>query len=204
MLYGKEYFVIVAGYLLGCICTGYYLVRFRTGDDIRNSGSGSTGARNVSRTLGKFGYAVTLILDILKGVIAVGLTVALGVECWAVVITFLAVVCGHIWPVQLRFRGGKGVAVMLGVMMVFDYRILVILVAACGFLYLCTRKYIISGAIGLLTLPIATVALKHPTFEIAGMILLVLTILFAHRANIYDVVQSYRSRAVQQAKEQGG
>lgn len=201
MLYGKEFFVIVAGYLLGCICTGYYLVRFRTGDDIRNSGSGSTGARNVSRTLGKFGYAVTLILDILKGVIAVGLTLALGVERWAVIITFLAVVCGHIWPVQLRFRGGKGVAVMLGAMMVFDYRILIILVAACGLLYLCTRKYIVSGAIGLLILPIATVALKHSMLDIAGMILLVLTILFAHRANIYDVIQSYQSKAVQQAKE---
>lgn len=204
MLHGKEFFVIVAGYLIGCICTGYYLVRFRTGDDIRNSGSGSTGARNVSRTLGKFGYAVTLILDILKGVIAVGLTMALGVERWAVIITFLAVVCGHIWPVQLRFRGGKGVAVMLGAMMVFDYRILIILVAACGLLYLCTRKYIVSGAIGLLILPIATVALKHPMLDIAGMILLVLTILFAHRANIYDGIQSYQSKAVQQAKEKGG
>lgn len=201
MLYGKEFFVIVAGYLMGCTCTGYYLVRFRTGNDIRNSGSGSTGARNVSRTLGKSGYAVTLILDIVRGIIAVGLTVTLGVERWAVVITFLAVVCGHILPVQLCFRGGKGVAVMLGAMMVFDYRVLIIVVAFCGLLYLCTRKYIISGAIGLLTLPIATVALKHPMLEIVGMVLLVLTILFAHRANIYDVIQSYQSKAVQQAKE---
>ena len=204
MLYGKEIFVIIAGYLLGCICTGYYWVRFRTGNDIRSSGSGSAGARNVSRTLGKSGYAVTLTLDIVKGVIAVGLAVVLSVERWAVVMTFLAVACGHIWPVQLRFQGGKGVAVMLGAMMVFDYRALIILVTACGLLYLCTRKYIISGAVGLLTLPVSAIVLKFPMSEIAGMILLILIILFAHRANIYDVIQSYQSEAAQQAKEQGG
>ena len=197
MVHGKEIFVIITGYCLGCICTGYYLVRFRTGNDIRNSGSGSTGARNVSRTLGKSGYAVTLALDILKGIIAVGLAVSLDVERWAVVAVFLAAVIGHIWPVQLRFRGGKGVAVMLGAMMVFDYRMLIVLVAVCALLYLCTKKYIISGALGLLTLPAAAVVLKYPMPEMMGMVLLTLMILFAHRENIYGVFRPQPSEITQ-------
>ena len=186
MVAGKEIFVIIAGYLIGCICTGYYLVRFRTGHDIRKCGSGSVGARNVSRTLGRSGYAITLALDIIRGLVAVGLAVLLSVDRWAVMITFLAVVCGHIWPIQLHFQGGKGVAITLGAMLIFDYRILVVLVASSAFLYLFTRRYIISGACGLLTMPLMAFILKYPTIEMIGVIMLVLIILYAHRKNIYD------------------
>ncbi|MCD6174503.1 MAG: glycerol-3-phosphate acyltransferase [Planctomycetes bacterium] len=195
MIYGKEILVVVAGYLLGCVCTGYYLVRLCTGNDVRNSGSGGTGARNVSRTLGKSGYAVTLAADIIKGVIAVGFALLLNIERWAVVVTFLAAVIGHIWPVQLRFRGGKGVAVMLGAMMVFDYRLLIVLVAVCALLYLFTRRYIISGAVGIFTLPATAVVLKYPMSEMIGMVVLILIILFAHRANIYEVFRPRRPEA---------
>lgn len=196
MEYGKEILVVVAGYLLGCVCTGYYLVRLRTGNDIRNSGSGSTGARNVSRTLGKSGYALTLAADIVKGVIAVGLAMLLNVERWAVVMTLLAVVIGHVWPIQLRFRGGKGVAVMLGALMVFDYRLLIVLVAVCAILYLFTRKYIISGMVGVFSLLAATVALKYPMTEMIGIVVLTMIILFAHRTNIYKV---FRPRSTEAA-----
>jgi glycerol-3-phosphate acyltransferase PlsY len=194
--YGKEILVVVAGYLLGCVCAGYYLVRLRTGNDIRKSGSGSTGARNVSRTLGKSGYALTLAADIAKGVIAVGLAMLLNVERWAVVMTFLAVVIGHVWPIQLRFRGGKGVAVMLGALMVFDYRLLIVLVAVCALLYLFTRKYIISGMVGVFSLLAAAVALNYPMTEMIGIVVLTIIILFAHRTNMYKV---FRPRSTEAA-----
>jgi len=101
---------LVGAYALGCFGTGYYLVRAQTGRDIREIGSGSLGARNVGRVLGRSGLCVTLLADFAKGGLAVwaarhltGTEVLTGVA-------LLAVTVGHVWPVQLGFRGGKGVA----------------------------------------------------------------------------------------------
>ena len=100
----------LGAYLLGCLATGYYLVRARTGRDIREIDSGSTGARNVGRVLGKTGFGLTVLGDFGKGALAVW-----GARHWThdhqlAALAMLAVVAGHIWPAQLRFRGGKGVA----------------------------------------------------------------------------------------------
>lgn len=192
MIYGREIAAVITGYLLGCICTGYYLVRSRTGTDIRISGSGSAGARNAGRILGKTGYAVTLAGDMAKGVLAVGTALLLGVERWAVVMTLLAVIVGHIWPVQLRFHGGKGAAVMLGALLMFDYRLLIVPLAVCALLYLCTRKYMLSTGVGVLLLPAAAVILQYPMLETAAMLALTLIIFFAHRKNLYEMIRPFR------------
>ena len=108
-------FVAVAGaYLLGCFASGYYLVRWRLGRDIRDLGSGSIGARNVGRNLGPAGFALTLLLDLAKGAVAVELPAQLHATAWARALALAAVVAGHVWPVQLGFRGGKGVAPSVG------------------------------------------------------------------------------------------
>src|SRR6266700_3220802 len=72
--YAKETLVILAGYSLGCFTSGYYLVRWRTGDDIRLLGSGSVGATNVSRVLGKPGFVLTVLCDFFKGLLAFAIT----------------------------------------------------------------------------------------------------------------------------------
>jgi glycerol-3-phosphate acyltransferase PlsY len=113
---------VLGAYLLGCFATGYYLVRARTGKDIREIESGSTGARNVGRVLGKPGFVLTVFGDFGKGALAVW-----GAWEWTnnhhlAAVAMLAVVAGQIWPAQLRFRGGKGVAASLGALLVFDYR----------------------------------------------------------------------------------
>lgn len=194
MTYGKEILVIGMSYLLGCISAGYYLVRLRTGRDIRQSGTGSTGARNVARTLGKSGYAITLTADILKGVIAVSLARILEVEQWAVMLSILAVVAGHIWPLQLGFRGGKGVAVMMGTLLVFDWRLLAVLLLVCAVSFFTTRKYIISGMLAVLSLPVAAVVMKYPMPDTLGVVLLTMIILCAHRINIWEVFQQGRRK----------
>lgn len=194
MTYGKEILVIGISYLLGCISAGYYLVRLRTGRDIRQSGTGSTGARNVSRTLGKSGYAITLAADVLKAVIAVSLAQKLAVEQWAVMLSVLAVVAGHIWPVQLGFRGGKGVAVLMGTLLVFDYRLLAVLLLVCGVSFFTTRKYIISGMLAVLSLPVAAVVMEYSRLDMLGVVLLTMIILCAHRTNIWEVFQQGRRK----------
>jgi glycerol-3-phosphate acyltransferase PlsY len=195
LIYGKEIFVIAAAYALGCISTGYYLTRLRTGKDIRQTGSGSTGARNVSRILGKRWFAFTLAVDFLKGAAAAGLALYLGVEGWIVAACVLAAVGGHIWPAQLGFRGGKGVSVMLGGLAVLDYHLLLVMGMVFGVLYLLTHRYIVSGMIAIVTLPITAVFLDSGPKSMSTLIVLTVMLLFAHRGNIHGVIQEGRARA---------
>ncbi len=125
-------------YLLGSIPFGYLLVRFFHGQDVRLSGSGNIGATNVSRKSPALGL-LTLILDALKGTAAVKLTVFLsnparggGVPYAALSMAALCAVLGHLFPVWLKFRGGKGVATALGSFAVIAPKAL--LVAAIVFL----------------------------------------------------------------------
>ena len=114
---------VLGAYLLGCFAIGYYLVRARTGKDIREIESGSTGARNVGRVLGKPGFVLTAFGDFGKGVLAVWSAREWTNNNHLAALAMLAVVAGHLWPAQLRFRGGKGVATSFGALLVFDYRV---------------------------------------------------------------------------------
>ncbi|MDT7542291.1 MAG: acyl phosphate:glycerol-3-phosphate acyltransferase [Acidobacteriota bacterium] len=110
--------LIFVAYLLGSIPFGYLIVRAKEGGDVRETGSGGTGATNVTRTVGKGAGVLTLALDALKGAVTVVLarwllTPDFGINWW-VALCAIAVVAGHIFPVWLKFRGGKGVATGLG------------------------------------------------------------------------------------------
>src|SRR5262245_59700526 len=108
-------------YVLGSIPFGYLLVRIQSGADIRESGSGGTGATNVSRRAGKFAGVLTLVLDAAKGALVVFLARQWlspdGSVTWPVGLAALAVIVGHIFRVWLGFRGGKGVATGAGVLL---------------------------------------------------------------------------------------
>jgi glycerol-3-phosphate acyltransferase PlsY len=108
----------ILGYLLGSIPFGYILTRLFTGDDIRDSGSGATGATNVSRKLGLGGGLATMVLDVGKGSLAVLLANAFTHDPRWTALAGLTSVLGHCYPVFLGFRGGKAVATSLGVFLV--------------------------------------------------------------------------------------
>src|ERR1035441_7362285 len=114
--------VLAGSYVLGCFSTGYYLVRQRTGQDIRELGSGSTGARNAGRVLGCQGFWLTMAGDMAKGALAVWLALALTGNDRVAMLAWLAVVMGHIWPAQMGFRGGKGVSTSLAGLLIYDWR----------------------------------------------------------------------------------
>ncbi len=188
MTYGREILVVLSSYMIGCVCTGYYLTRFFTGKDIRSCGSGSAGARNVGRMLGKKGFIITMCCDFAKGMIAMAIVNRLQVPVWAVMLSLLGVVIGHIYPVQLGFRGGKGIIVTLGALSVLDWRLaagLPVLFAVC---FVLSKKYMLSGMVGIIALPAMAVLMKHSTMEITGIAILALIILFAHRTNIRKLI----------------
>src|SRR5262252_4964299 len=107
--------VLVLAYLLGAIPFGYLLVKWKTGGDVRASGSGNIGATNVLRTTGRAAGIATLLLDIAKGYAAVWLTghYTDNDPFW-MSLAMLAVMAGHAYPVFLRFQGGKAVASFVG------------------------------------------------------------------------------------------
>src|SRR5215218_5287514 len=106
---------LLVAYLLGAIPFGYLLVKWKTGGDVRATGSGNIGATNVLRTTGRAAGIATLLLDIAKGYVAVLLATR-----WTdrdhlwVAIAALAVMAGHAYPIFLKFKGGKAVATFVG------------------------------------------------------------------------------------------
>lgn len=109
--------IVFAAYLIGSVPSGLLLSKLFGKQDPRDYGSGNIGATNVTRTGGKLLGAVTMLADILKGLIPVALAMFAGLsEEWVAAVA-LAVFLGHLFPLYLKFKGGKGVATMLGVML---------------------------------------------------------------------------------------
>lgn len=104
----------VAAYLLGCVVGAYYVVRLRAGHDVRATGSGNAGARNVLRGGDRTSAALTLLWDLIKGALAVSIAQRIAGSEVATALAIVAVVAGHVWPIQLQFHGGKGVAAAIG------------------------------------------------------------------------------------------
>ena len=108
------FFSLILGYLLGSIPSGWLAGRWLKGIDLRELGSGSTGATNVLRQVGKGPALVVFLIDVGKGAAAVLIARALGQGDWIQVLAGLTALAGHIWPVWLGFKGGKAVATGLG------------------------------------------------------------------------------------------
>src|SRR5215213_7937346 len=110
--------IIIVAYLIGSIPFGYLIVRKKIGTDIRQTGSGGTGATNVSRRAGKAAGILTLLLDAAKGSAAVVIAKVVAGDDWVIAVASIAALAGHIFPVWLGFRGGKGVATGVGIFLV--------------------------------------------------------------------------------------
>ena len=135
----QPFFLVIIAYLLGSISFGYLIVRGKEGADVRKTGSGGTGATNVSRRAGKAAGVLTLVLDALKGAAAVLIAQTLSGNGWVVTAAGVAVIVGHIFPVWLGFRGGKGVATGAGVAVVLMPVLFLITFAVWAVVLLTTR-----------------------------------------------------------------
>jgi acyl phosphate:glycerol-3-phosphate acyltransferase len=180
-------------YLIGCFTTGYYLVRICTGRDIREIGSGSAGARNVGRVLGKAGFILTVIGDLAKGALAVWLARAFSHDDISAALAVPAVVAGHLWPVQLKFHGGKGIATSFSALLVFDYRLALTMLILFGIIFVFARKTLLPAMFAFVCLPAVCWFFIRDNFTIAVTAILSLAILFAHRRNLGEEFNTLKS-----------
>jgi glycerol-3-phosphate acyltransferase PlsY len=187
--------ICVAAYLLGCINVGYYVVRIRTGDDLRVTGSGNAGARNAGRRLGRLWGAGILAADALKGVIVAYLAVRFGMSPIVAWFAGLAVIAGHVLPAQLGFRGGKGAATALGVMLVLATPVALIALLTAFVLALATRRQLPSGLTAIALMPAFAFALSRPLEDIAGSAAVSVVLLVTHRDNLRAMTALLRRRS---------
>ncbi|HEX7332686.1 MAG TPA: glycerol-3-phosphate 1-O-acyltransferase PlsY [Pyrinomonadaceae bacterium] len=193
--------VVVIAYLIGSIPFGYLIVRTKSGGDVRQTGSGGTGATNVSRRAGKAAGVLTLLLDAAKGAAAVLIAESFSGSVWVKAAAAIAVIVGHIFPVWLGFRGGKGVATGVGVFLVLAP--VALLCAGVVFVSIVFfTRYVSLGSITAAALIplfvwlqnvfVAPVADPRPlmTAAITGALLIV----FAHRGNIGRLARGTESQ----------
>jgi glycerol-3-phosphate acyltransferase PlsY len=178
---------IALGYLLGSIPFGYLLTRAAGLGDVRAIGSGNIGATNVLRTGHKGLAAMTLLLDALKGTAAVlighWIGAQGGVAIMASLLAGLAAFLGHVFPVWLGFRGGKGVATYIGVLLGVDWRAALAFCAVWLAVALLTRYSSLSALIAALIVPVGLWAAGDPATGLLAALMSALLI-YKHRANI--------------------
>ena len=215
MIIAKFILVVVVGYLLGSIPFGLIISRRRAKIDIREYGSGRTGGTNVLRTIGRKAFLLVAALDIAKGALAVvlaGLIIGhdyitfgnsgLGL-LFAQVIAALAAIIGHIWPVFLKFKGGRGVATFFGGLIalcpaagLFGGEVLIIGAGLSGFASLGS----IVGVVGAYTILIPLTVIYGLPIEYLGYSLIgTLIILFVHRDNIRRLLTGKERRLNQKS-----
>ena len=188
ILSAKELLAVSAGYLLGCVASAYYWVRWRSGQDIRRQGSGTVGARNAGRLLGRAAFTVVFLFDLIKGAAAVWLARHFQLGEGVVIAVMLAVLAGHIWPVQLRFHGGKGLSTLAGTMLVFDWHLVLAVVVVIGVICLFSRRITLNALLALAAAPALAFLLGRGGMEIAGVAALVGLVLWAHRGNLREEI----------------
>ena len=150
-------------YILGSIPFGYLLVRGKKGIDVRATGSGSTGATNVMRSLGAAGFVATLLLDLSKGFAAVHIASRITSEDprWIAAAAVGAII-GHCFPVWLNFRGGKGVATALGVFLALAPREVGIAFGVFILLVAAFRYVSLGSMLAAAVFPLLYYLLRHP------------------------------------------
>jgi len=200
--------VIIVAYLIGSIPFGYLIVKMTGGGDVRETGSGGTGATNVSRRAGKAAGVLTLVLDAFKGAIAVLVArVLLGGAAanvnakWFVAAAAVAAITGHIFPVWLRFRGGKGVATAVGIF--FMLAPFALLCAGLVFVIVVaiTRYVSLASLAAAVLIPFFLWLQKwliQPAADIrpplTAAVVSALLIIFAHRGNIRRLINGTESK----------
>ncbi len=179
------FLLVAVGYFLGSVPFGIILTRLFGAGDLRQIGSGNIGATNVLRTGRKGLAAATLILDGAKGAVAVLLARHFVPELGdhAAMIAGAAAMIGHCYPVWLHFRGGKGVATLLGLALALAWPIGLVFAVVWLAAVLLLRISSLGGMLGAILAPIAALALGYPVYAI-GLAGLAVIVLWRHRENI--------------------
>lgn len=196
----------VIAYLIGSITFGVIISKIMAGFDVREKGSKGAGTTNVLRAVGKRAAALTLILDILKGVVAILITYAVGhimnLESGEIAllvqIAGLSVVIGHTFPIYFGFKGGKGVATAIGILITTNWEIGLICLIF-GILIIALTRMVSAGSISASILFPVLIPFLKDSFLVEGSyivfgILMALLVIFNHRKNIKRILNGNENK----------
>ena len=192
--------IAIIAYLIGSVNFSIIISKKTAGFDVREKGSGNAGTTNMLRSVGKKAAAITLLCDILKGVISIGIAIIIG-KLWTdlnaellLQIAGIAVVLGHTFPIFFGFKGGKGVATSLGVLLMSNWQIGLICLVFALILMILTRMVSLGSCAAAVLFPVLTLFINdHYTVLTEGKsgsvyfiysVILAVIVLFNHRSNI--------------------
>ena len=190
---GISLLLIIAAYLLGSIPTGYAIGHYLKGIDIREHGSGSTGATNVLRTVGKLPAAAVLAIDMLKGLAAVALVnlvysytnlLPTSWHSWLVVAAALSAIIGHSKSIWLNFTGGKSVATTLGILLIMNPIVGLGTLACFGIVLAVSRIVSLSSICGAIAVNILMLVFNQPLPYLIFATIAGLYVILRHKSNI--------------------
>lgn len=195
IIFAKFIYPLLVCYLIGSIPTSYILAKVLKGVDIRKYGSGNVGATNLMRVIGKGPGIIGLLFDILKGFFPVLILapvsympgLCIGQPLYKVLLG-AALVSGHIWPIFLKFKGGKGVATSIGVLIALSYKAMLLGLLVWLLTALLFRYVSLSSIVMVFTLPIFMVLFRQPIEYILLSVLLCIFIVIKHMANIRRLI----------------
>ena len=196
----------IIAYLIGSVNFSVIFSKKFAGFDVREKGSGNAGTTNMLRSVGKGPAALTLICDILKGVVSILLAIAIGSifkntdRALLVQVAAIAVVIGHTFPIFFKFKGGKGVATSLGVLLLTNWQIGLICLVFGLLLIILTRMVSLGSCAAAVLYPVLTLFINQH-YIVTGnssyliySIILAIIVLFNHRENIKRIMQGKENR----------
>jgi glycerol-3-phosphate acyltransferase PlsY len=190
---------VVGSYLLGSVPVGLLLAKAR-GADPRKVGSGNIGATNVMRAAGKSAGIITLLCDILKGFIPVCLAIHTGQAGGVAAAAGLAVFAGHLFPLYLKFRGGKGVATALGVFLALGPLAVCIVLAVFLAVFLAGGYVSLGSICAAALMPFVLAALGAPPSYVAACAIMAVMIIVKHRENIKRLFAGKEHRVLRRGR----
>ena len=192
------FFILLISYLLGSFPSGFIFAKILKGIDLRDVGSGSTGATNVLRNVGRWPALIVFIIDLLKGFIAVKIAYYFLSNNTFSVLAGLIAITGHIWPIWLKGRGGKAVATGLGMFIALSWKVGLASLGTFLIVISCSKIVSLSSITASLLLPIYMLiyigTFNHP-FTIFSFIV-ALIVIWKHKSNIHRILKGEEPKII--------
>ena len=196
-------FTLLLGYLLGSLPSGYLAGKWCKDIDLRTIGSGSTGATNVLRNVGKGPALVVFLVDVAKGAAAVLIASALTqnnpLNDWIQVLAGLTALAGHIWPVWLGFKGGKAVATGLGLFLGLAWPVGLACFGVFMAMFSLSRIVSLASVVAAVSLPLLMAADSDSNANLVVALVAMLLVLWRHRSNIQRLINGTEPRVDQKS-----
>ena len=184
--------VLLLGYFLGSFPSGLVFSKISGGNDIRKTGSGNIGATNVLRTGSKLLALLTLISDLGKGFLTIKIANLINPEIDIASIAALGCIMGHVFPIWTKFKGGKGVATAIGVLLALAWKVAIAIIIIWFFVAIITKYSSLAAVITFTTLPFLAAALETEFQPLALCIMVIIWI--THKKNIQRLLKKEETK----------